>query len=131
MLVCFVQEGLAAPYASSDVVTAFAQEIVKAHEPTNTVSSSFVPGWGSWAGDGCRVPKKFRRKLNKPAKAPLRKLPQVIVTERKNKKLDKHLVSSVYSFLQLCQAILYRYVFASVVVQLTYVHVFICVLRGV
>ncbi|KAI8972069.1 small-subunit processome [Pilobolus umbonatus] len=82
-------------FANDDVVSAFEEEKeAEIIEDGDKVEDLTLPGWGSWAGDG--VKKQTKKKIVKVVKgvdAKNRKdakLSHVIISEKKNKKLEKY-----------------------------------------
>eukprot|EP00698_Gefionella_okellyi_P023065 TRINITY_DN7750_c0_g1_i1.p1 TRINITY_DN7750_c0_g1~~TRINITY_DN7750_c0_g1_i1.p1 ORF type:complete len:653 (+),score=191.32 TRINITY_DN7750_c0_g1_i1:64-2022(+) len=84
-------------FAGDDVVAEFKTDKKRVvDDGMPVVQDTFLPGWGSWTGEGARQPRN-RPKRKQPV-APLRaddKLPAVILNEKRDKKIVKHLADHV------------------------------------
>ncbi|XP_065176210.1 U3 small nucleolar RNA-associated protein 14 homolog A-like [Sycon ciliatum] len=100
------QCNIAESFAAGDVQAAFAvkkAEEVEASKPK--VVDDFLPGWGDWAGDGVQLSKKAKRRKRRfvnhqkpgPNGEPRadRKLPHVIISDKRHKNLEKHQVKNL------------------------------------
>ncbi|XP_062604678.1 uncharacterized protein LOC134266461 [Saccostrea cucullata] len=91
---------IAQAFAEDDVVDEFVKEknaIIDRDKPKDL--DLFLPGWGSWGGEGVKVSKKKRKKflIKAPEGPPRRddKLGNVIISEKKDKAISKHQVSDL------------------------------------
>ena len=88
---------IAEAFASDDVVAEFAAAKAQDMEETGPkVVDMTLPGWGAWAGEGVRPPRRPRPRIIKHtgSTAPRadQKLPHVIISNKPSKKLAGHQV---------------------------------------
>jgi U3 small nucleolar RNA-associated protein 14 len=84
-------------FANDDVVEEFVREKKDLEKEGDGGEEAILPGWGAWAGEGTKPPKK-KPHPSKMATKPPRKdshLKHVIISEGRDRKFTKHQVSKV------------------------------------
>lgn len=92
-----MQKYLREAFADDDVVQEFQKEKKETERIKKNEGSSFLPGWGSWAGTGIKPRKQKRRKMfvrtEKPKKKDINQICNAIVKDADDAVGNKYKVS--------------------------------------